>query len=890
MSKIFEVDLRKGTFIENVNNTYPSITGDVTFKQTEKGQAIYNALAGNSNFLQYSLTDDTSTSTGSIVFAFKTNSTSINNALIAISDKDGNRFESYISGGDIRTFAGGTYYTTGGENINDNQWHLGVFTYDGTTRELYIDNIFRTLGAVSTVGTITPNTVYLGRIGSTSACSEGYKGFKYSVYNHILSTTERNNLYKEFLNSKPTIEPKSNFQSPIVTDLSDTTGLVAAYTPSYKTVVGGQLLDISGNGNHGTINGALLTRDGMKFDGVDDKIFSTSNISLGTSFSIIYRGTLKTLGTIFESGGVGIKYTNTSTLNFWYNTNISGKYWTIADSLKEHDYVFSVDSINVSLYQNGILISTQAHTATRGDDGIINIGYSVRVGGYYNGTIQDLKIYNYAFTPQEALAYHNSFTKPVLRDTFKDTAVGNYPKDWKLVSGSGSVAERVIEQGELVTNGGFDGATTGWSNIGGVNSSTISSVAGGVSGNCLKLLSTSTGGGYGYQIIPTVVGHRYKLILWHKNGNEKGDLYLGTGVANRQYVLDNYDDFEWTEHSIEFVATTTTTYINLRTYSGTPSYTLWDNISVVEIPSLPNQKTGDKYLKQLTAGISAIPSKQAYGEWEFDVNKGADWNSPNCQFISGDNGVINTTSLGYRVLLLNDESINLQINNGGTFNYLFRTAISYIANNTWYRLKVARLQSAGVFKDIDTLQVSDLVSIIVPYPVFSSNGRYGFHAIAYTQTAVAGTVDEISITSGHKYLVEYNLKLNSGASPSVDLVSALAGTNLSNVARSVEGKNSHVFTATGTSIGVLRFYTTISATDYEVSNLTIRRIYDAYTFATFIKGGSFGTDSWTLVDPTGGSGTNPVTDSAYTTSEYFVTDLDAGDTFSNLKILNQVNQ
>ena len=45
---------------------------------------------------------------------------------------------------------------------------------------------------------------------------------------------------------------------------------------------------------------------------------------------------------------------------------------------------------------------------------------------------------------------------------------------------------------------------------------------------------------------------------------------------------------------------------------------------------------------------------------------------------------------------------------------------------------------------------------------------------------------------------------------------------------------------------------------------------------------------WTLVDLTGGSGSNPVTDSTYTSSEYMVMDLDAGDKITKIETFNQV--
>jgi len=56
----------------------------------------------------------------------------------------------------------------------------------------------------------------------------------------------------------------------------------------------------------------------------------------------------------------------------------------------------------------------------------------------------------------------------------------------------------------------------------------------------------------------------------------------------------------------------------------------------------------------------------------------------------------------------------------------------------------------------------------------------------------------------------------------------------------------------------------------------------AGVFTVYIKGGSFGWDDWTTV--VADSGTNPVTDTTYTTSSYFVADLDNTDTISNLKI------
>ena len=47
---------------------------------------------------------------------------------------------------------------------------------------------------------------------------------------------------------------------------------------------------------------------------------------------------------------------------------------------------------------------------------------------------------------------------------------------------------------------------------------------------------------------------------------------------------------------------------------------------------------------------------------------------------------------------------------------------------------------------------------------------------------------------------------------------------------------------------------------------------------------------WELVDTTGGSGSNPVTDDTYKTSQYFVADLDANDKLGEIKLIDGVNQ
>ena len=60
-------------------------------------------------------------------------------------------------------------------------------------------------------------------------------------------------------------------------------------------------------------------------------------------------------------------------------------------------------------------------------------------------------------------------------------------------------------------------------------------------------------------------------------------------------------------------------------------------------------------------------------------------------------------------------------------------------------------------------------------------------------------------------------------------------------------------------------------------------------FSTYVKGGVFGS-TYVLIDVTGGTGTNPVTDNTYTSSNYFVLDFDVGDRIANIEIFEGIEQ
>lgn len=116
---------------------------------------------------------------------------------------------------------------------------------------------------------------------------------------------------------------------------------------------------------------------------------------------------------------------------------------------------------------------------------------------------------------------------------------------------------------EEVTNGGFDSDTTGWT---AQNLASISSVAGGQSGNCLQILENGANNPFCYQALSVTVGELYKLKFYVKEGTEATyRVKIGEGIGG----IEMYDSGDteatssWVEHVICFEATASTIYISI---------------------------------------------------------------------------------------------------------------------------------------------------------------------------------------------------------------------------------------------------------------------------------------------------------------------------------------
>jgi hypothetical protein len=526
--------------------------------------------------------------------------------------------------------------------------------------------------------------------------------------------------------------------------LQEVTGLVAAYNMKPLNNV---LIDISGNGCNTTVpsrayfnskNGltAVQLNDisgnyDLKATGVTPIDFSYC-ISLG-EFNIGSGGTLFRKGGkyfgIFSSSN--IKYYEGSELNF--TPSISATPLSKGGTLV-FTYVDSTKVMNV--YVNGSLAGTVTLSTAIGYNSILEVfGVSGYGGKQLDGEVKDIRIYNRVLSTQEIKDYHNLFISPTIIEDFSVEPTDGTSiilDEWEKISGAYKVVENTIQPGDVFS---FNSAgATGWTNP---------------SGKIVNADNTLLQYQRCYITTNQTIGKRYKI-------NYTVNSITGT------FVMDWYSGGS----SVTSI-TTPGTYSIETTCIGTHRLSIWPsqagytlNVtfdSITEVPPLQTISKGTKYLECVTAGLLVIPSKQAYGTWEWDIYKGADANETNIGFINNNNNfnVSFTSGLsnGYYFRFTTTEVLTLGKNNiGAGADLLNNTVTSYIAINTWYRIKITRS--------------------------------------------------------------------NVGA------------------------------------------------------------------FTVLIKGGSFtptaGYDGWTLVSVTGGSGTNPVTNNTYTTSNYLVLDLDAGDRISNL--------
>ncbi len=138
----------------------------------------------------------------------------------------------------------------------------------------------------------------------------------------------------------------------------------------------------------------------------------------------------------------------------------------------------------------------------------------------------------------------------------------------------------------LLTNGGFDSVTTGWTATGTGDAPVLESVAGGKTGNELRITQNAAGNtGYAYQAATTVVGKIYQASVYFKKGTAAaGSWGIGTSATGKEvYSSAGIADADWTQYTKVFEATATTTYITVNGSGAGSETSLFDSITLYEV-------------------------------------------------------------------------------------------------------------------------------------------------------------------------------------------------------------------------------------------------------------------------------------------------------------------
>lgn len=291
-----------------------------------------------------------------------------------------------------------------------------------------------------------------------------------------------------------------------VTAASANNGLVAAY--NFQEATGTVVVDESGNGNHGTLAcntavsascaAAARTTSGkfgkaISFDGTDDwvTVNHSASLNLTTGMTLeawVYPKAVTSMRAVLikeQSGPSGIYYLLANTWSNQGPTAIVDTGYEQAVSagtmlgLNQWTHLAATyDGQYERLYINGTQVAVQTHAGTIiSDTGALRIGGSSAWGAYFQGSIDEIRIYNRALSASQIqtdmnqavvtklLVGDSSTTKSVtdaisqnVAEAFKKTAtVAGKVTSLRIYVNSGSTSTRLVA-GLYADNNGHPGA------------------------------------------------------------------------------------------------------------------------------------------------------------------------------------------------------------------------------------------------------------------------------------------------------------------------------------------------------------------------------------------------------------------------------------------------
>lgn len=287
-------------------------------------------------------------------------------------------------------------------------WHHVVVSWnDVSGAALYINGVAEAATVTGTFTNINDLTSATGlALGADSIATNLFNGSldEIRIYGRALSGDEVAQLYR--------------LTSPTGTE----TSLKGYWSFNGQDVSGTTAYDRSGAGNTGTLtNGPAITegRSGqaLSFDGTDDyvsiadsDVFTPSTISvafwsksdtISTQPVYIHRSSDSSRIDIFVGPNIYCTFSNGTT----YNTGFYSSTWDTS----WHYVVCMWDGTTVSTYLDGVLVKTESFSGTLPNiSASVNIGRRSSTSSYFDGSIDEVRVYNRTLTAAEIKGLYNS--------------------------------------------------------------------------------------------------------------------------------------------------------------------------------------------------------------------------------------------------------------------------------------------------------------------------------------------------------------------------------------------------------------------------------------------------------------------------------------------------
>jgi hypothetical protein len=323
--------------------------------------------------------------------------------------------------------------------LADNVWYHIAFTLEGTTATLYLNGVVDSTNTLSGLDTPSDTSFYMGRsieleeIFDLGTQINAFNGAidEMTIHDRALSAIEIQTHYNLGLGGNE-ITPDSNTVGLL--HLDDGTGTTA--------------MDSSSRNNHGILYGYIISGPmwttgqvggALEFDGADDHVVvsSPSNLPLGNDArtielwakvdSFAHDTVLVTWGYYGGQRMSAIALKGYSAFFFWgYGADVNG-YGGKQPGIWYH-VAFTFDGSVGKLYVNGALESS-ATLPLNTVSSDLYMGKGQWGGGYYNGLIDEVAIWNKALTATEIQNHYlgglegkGYFTDPTeaIQDLFND--------------------------------------------------------------------------------------------------------------------------------------------------------------------------------------------------------------------------------------------------------------------------------------------------------------------------------------------------------------------------------------------------------------------------------------------------------------------------------------